>query len=254
MRRRAMSVLLELWLPALVVALWWWLSRDSQSLFFPPLSDILEQVRRVFLSGDGIERHVLPSLGHLFAGFAVASVAGVLAGVAIGSSRWVRAAVDPMIHLLRSLPPPALLPFAIIAFGIGAAMKIWIIAFTAFFPVLLNTIDGVRGRDPMSVEVARVYRISARRRFSAIVVPGALPQIFAGLRVGLQTSLLLMVVSELVASTGGIGFVILQAQQEFDTRAMWAGIVLLGVLGYLLNWLFGRLERRALRWYLEPRA
>lgn len=253
MRRRAASMLVELWLPVLIVALWWWLSRDSRSLFFPPLSDIVEQVRRVFLSGDGVERHVLPSLGHLFAGYSIASVAGILVGVAIGLSRWVSAAVEPLIHLLRALPPPAMLPFAIIAFGIGATMKIWVIAFTAFFPILLNTIDGVRGRDPLSVEVARVYRISARRRLSAIVVPGALPQIFAGLRVGLQTSLLLMVVSELVASTGGIGFVILQAQQEFDTTEMWAGIVLLGVLGYVLNWLFGLLERRALHWYLGAR-
>jgi ABC-type nitrate/sulfonate/bicarbonate transport system permease component len=133
-------------------------------------------------------------------------------------------------------------------------MKIWVIAFTAFFPVLLNTMDGVRGRDPVTVEVARAYRIPARLRFTSIVLPGALPQIFAGLRVGLQTSLLLMVVSELVASTGGIGFVILQSQQLFATPTMWAGIVVLGLLGYILNLLFGLVERRALRWYLAAQG
>jgi sulfonate transport system permease protein len=249
MRRRSGNLALELWLPVAVVALWWILSADSQSLFFPPLRDILDQVRQQFLSADA-KQNLWPSLAHLFAGFAVAAVAGVGLGVLLGVNRWVRAAVEPLVHFLRALPAPALLPFAIIAFGIGATMKIWVIAFTAFFPVLLNTMDGVRGRDPMTTEVARAYRIPGRLRFTSIVLPAALPQIFAGLRVGLQTSLLLMVVSELVASTGGIGFVILQSQQLFATATMWAGIVVLGVLGYMLNLLFNLAERRALRWYI----
>jgi sulfonate transport system permease protein len=249
MRRRLAGAGLELWLPVVLVALWWVLSSGSQSLFFPPLREIVEQVRSVFLSADAKD-NLLPSLGHLFAGFALASVAGVLLGVLLGVNHWVRAAVEPLVHFLRALPAPALLPFAIIAFGIGATMKIWVIAFTAFFPILLNTMDGVRARDPLTLEVARAYRVPAALRFTSIVLPGAMPQIFAGLRVGLQTSLLLMVVSELVASTGGIGFVILQSQQLFATPTMWAGIVVLGVLGYLLNWLFGLAERRALRWYV----
>lgn len=253
MRRRLSTVAWELWLPVALVATWWVLSADSRSLFFPPLRDIVEEVRRVFLSAEA-EQNLLPSLGHLFAGFALASVAGVLVGVLLGVNRWVRAAVEPLVHFLRALPPPALLPFAIIAFGIGSTMKIWVIAFTAFFPVLLNTMDGVRGRDPMTLEVARAYRIPRGVRFTSIVLPAAMPQIFAGLRVGLQTSLLLMVVSELVASTGGIGFVILQSQQLFATSTMWAGIVVLGVLGYVLNLLFGLAERRALRWYLGAQA
>lgn len=249
MRQRIAGAALELWLPVVLVAAWWVLSADSQSLFFPPLHDIVTQAREKFLSSEATD-NLLPSLGHLFAGFAIASVAGVLLGVLLGANRWVRAAVEPLIHFLRALPAPALLPFAIIAFGIGATMKIWVIAFTAFFPVLLNAMDGVRGRDPMTQEVARAYRVPAALRFTSIVLPAALPQIFAGLRVGLQTSLLLMVVSELVASTGGIGFVILQSQQLFATPTMWAGIVVLGALGYVLNLLFGLVERRALRWYL----
>jgi ABC-type nitrate/sulfonate/bicarbonate transport system permease component len=248
MKHRVGNFALELWLPVLIVALWWWLSSNSESLFYPPLKEILEQVREVFLSSQ-IDENVLPSLTHLFVGFALASVAGVLLGILLGLNRWVRAAVEPLVHFLRALPAPALLPFAIIAFGIGSAMKIWVIAFTAFFPILLNTIDGVRGRDPATIDVARAYRVQRWPRFASIVVPAALPQIFAGLRVGLQTALLLMVVSELVASTGGIGFVILQSQQVFDTPTMWAGIVVLGVLGYVLNWAFGRVERRVLGWY-----
>jgi ABC-type nitrate/sulfonate/bicarbonate transport system permease component len=98
--------------------------------------------------------------------------------------------------------------------------------------------------------VARAYRLTRRRRILAIVLPGASPQIMAGLRVGLQTAILLMVVSELVASTNGIGFFILQSQQQFDIANMWAGIIALGLLGYILNGAFGIVERRVLRWYV----
>jgi sulfonate transport system permease protein len=248
-RRRAGVLALELWLPVALVAGWWLLSENASSLYFPPLSTILSHFRETFLSSAGKE-HLQPSLAHLFAGFAIAAVAGVAGGVLIGLNRWARAACDPLIHFFRALPGPALLPFAIIAFGIGAAMKVWIIAFTTLFPVLLNTIDGVRNADPMAREVAQAYRIRPWRRVVAIVVPGAAPQIMAGLRVGLQTALLLMVVSELVASTSGIGFFILQSQQQFEIADMWAGIIALGLLGCILNGLFGIVERRVLRWYL----
>ena len=249
MRRRARILGLELWLPVVVVALWWTLSANSESLYFPPLETILQSFRDTFLSA-GAEEHLKPSLTNLALGYAIASVAGIVGGLLIGMNRWAAAALDPLVHFFRALPGPALLPFAIIAFGIGTTMKVWIIAFTALFPVLLNTIDGVRGTDTTATEVAHAYRLSRARRILAIVLPAASPQIMAGLRVGLQTAILLMVVSELVASTSGIGFFILQSQQQFEIANMWAGIVALGLLGCILNALFGLVERRVLRWYI----
>lgn len=249
MRRRARIVALELWLPVVVVAAWWTLSAGSQSLYFPPLETILEEFRATFLS-SGADEHLRPSLVNLGLGYGIAVVTGVVAGVLIGMNRWAAAALDPLVHFFRALPGPALLPFAIIAFGIGTTMKVWIIAFTSLFPVLLNAIDGVRGVDPTAREVARAYRLGRLRRIFAIVLPSASPQIMAGLRVGLQTAILLMVVSELVASTSGIGFFILQSQQQFEIADMWAGIVALGLLGCILNAAFGLVERRVLRWYI----
>jgi sulfonate transport system permease protein len=248
-KRRGRILALELWLPVVLVALWWLLTDNGKSLYFPPLREVLQHFSDTFLSSEAGD-HLKPSLTHLAAGFAIASVAGIAGGVLIGLNRWARAACDPLIHFFRALPGPALLPFAIIAFGIGAAMKVWIIAFATLFPILLNTIDGVRGADPIAREVADAYRLKPWRRIVTIVVPGASPQIMAGLRVGLQTALLLMVVSELVASTGGIGFFILQSQQQFEIADMWAGIIALGLLGCILNGLFGIVERRILRWYL----
>ena len=249
MKRRARILALELWLPVVAISAWWGLSANSDSLYFPPLETILQQFRDTFLSAGG-EEHLRPSLVNLALGYGIAAVAGVLGGVLIGMNRWASAALDPLVHFFRALPGPALLPFAIIAFGIGAAMKVWIIAFTSLFPILLNAIDGVRSTDTTAREVARAYRLGRLRAIVAIVVPGASPQIMAGLRVGLQTAILMMVVSELVASTSGIGFFILQSQQQFEIPSMWAGIVALGLLGCILNAAFGVLERRVLRWYV----
>jgi ABC-type nitrate/sulfonate/bicarbonate transport system permease component len=249
MTRRLRVLALELWLPVVLVAAWWVLSADSDSFYFPPLETILQKFRETFLSSNAGE-HLGPSLAHLGLGFLAAAVVGVGAGLLIGLNRWASATLDPLVHFFRALPGPALLPFAIIAFGIGAAMKVWIIAFAAVFPILLNTVDGVRSADPLAGEVARAYRLRRRREIFAIVLPGASPQIMAGLRVGLQTAILLMVVSELVASTDGLGFFILQSQQQFDIANMWAGIIALGLLGYILNGAFGIVERRVLRWYV----
>jgi ABC-type nitrate/sulfonate/bicarbonate transport system permease component len=239
MRRRLRTVALELWLP---------LSADSSSLYFPPLSEIMRHFGDTFLGGDA-GKTLRPSLTHLFLGYAIAIVVGVGGGVLIGMNRWAAAALDPLVQFFRALPPPALLPFAIIAFGIGSGMKVWIIAFASLFPILLNAIDGVRGTDATALAVVRAYRVKRPRAIAAVVVPGASPQIMAGLRVGLQTAILVMVVSELVASTDGLGFFILQSQQQFEIADMWAGIVALGLIGIVLNAVFALVERRVLRWY-----
>jgi ABC-type nitrate/sulfonate/bicarbonate transport system permease component len=253
MRRRVGRVGLEIWLPIVVVAVWWLASDGSTSLFFPPLRKIVQSFGDTFLNADGLKTNVVPSVTHLAVGYALAIVLGVGLGVVLALNRWVRDGANPLMHFLRALPAPALLPFAIVAIGIGASMKVAIIAFGAMFPILLNTLDGVRGIDPTVLDTCDSYRLSTRWRLRAVIVPGALPQIFTGLRVGLQVALLLMVVSEIVASTGGIGYLIIQSQQEFTTPKMWAGILLLGLLGYLLNLLFNVVERRALRWYFGAR-
>ena len=249
MRRRARTVALELWLPIAALALWWFLSKSSDSLYFPPLETILEHFSDTFLGAEAGE-HIRPSLTNLALGYAIAVLAGVLGGLLIGLNRWASATLDPLVHFFRALPAPALLPFAIIAFGIGTAMKVWIIAFSSLFPILLNAIDGVRNTDGTALDVARAYRLGRIRAIVSVILPGAAPQIMAGLRVGLQTAILLMVVSELVASTSGIGFFILQSQQQFEIADMWAGIVALGILGIVLNALFTLVERRVLHWYI----
>ena len=224
------------------------------SPFFPQPIKILERFAALWLPGDGeiltqsMTRDVLPSLGRMLLGFGITVVLAVALGVAIGLSRTFADYVDPIVQFLRAVPPPALIPVFLVLFGTGEQMRILLIAFGTAWPILLNTIEGVRGIEALKYETARVFRIGFADRLTRIVLPGAAPKILAGVRTSLALGLILMVISEMVASSSGIGFSILQAQRGFAFLDMWAGIVLLGLLGFLLNTLLTVVERRILAW------
>ena len=169
-------------------------------------------------------------------------------GVAIGRSRTLGDYVEPIIHFVRSIPPPALLPLLLVLLGIGDDMKVVLIAVGVFPPILLNTADGVRSIDPLYLDTAAVYRIPRFRRLTRVILPAAAPQIFAGLRISLSIAVILMVISELIAATNGVGFRILQAQRQFKMVDLWAGLVVLGAMGAALNAVLALIERRVLRW------
>jgi ABC-type nitrate/sulfonate/bicarbonate transport system permease component len=230
-------------------------------VFFPPPSEILQRFYEKWLSGPAgtlfltseVAEDVIPSLGRMFGGWFVAAVVGVVVGVLVGTRQAVADYVEPVVQFLRSIPPPALIPIFFILLGAGAWMRVSLIAFGSVWPILMNTIDGVRSVDRIQIETARAFGVGPVRRLARVVLPAASPKIFAGLRVGLGFALILMVVSEIVASTNGIGFGIVRAQRSFAIADMWAGIVLLGVLGYLLNAAFLVVEGRALAWHRGAR-
>ncbi|GHF35821.1 ABC-type nitrate/sulfonate/bicarbonate transport system permease component [Amycolatopsis bartoniae] len=237
----------EFTLPVVLVLVWWWSSQHTTSYFFPPLSIILERFHEVWLF-DRFASDFLPSLGNLLGGYLVAVLAGVALGVLLGLTRWIRETVNPVLQFLRALPATALLPLAIGLLGIGSSMKVAVIFLGALWPILLNTIDGVRGIDPTVWDVARSYRVSWRHRIAHIVLPGAAPQIFVGLRASLSVAVILLLASELYGSSSGVGHFILQAQRQFAIGDMWAGMVLLGILGYLLNLALQLVDRKVLAW------
>jgi ABC-type nitrate/sulfonate/bicarbonate transport system permease component len=153
------------------------------------------------------------------------------------------------------MPPPALLPISIILVkSIGDRQKISFIAFFCIFPVLLNTIDGVRSIDPTLIETARSYGVPRLQRIRRLVLPAALPQIMAGMRNSLALAVIIMVLAEYYSSTSGIGYVMLISKNTFQLGPMWAAIVLIGVLGYLLNLVFLLVERHVLAWHRGWRA
>jgi len=240
----------QLILPASLLVLWWLWSERSGSIYFPPLSKILVTFKDEWL-GSGFLQEAIPSLRNLVIGYSVGVFLGVIVGVVVGLIMPIQSVLSPLIEFGRAMPPPAVLPFAILVFGIGSTMTIGIISFGIVFVVLLNTIDGVRSIDPTMQEMAKAYRFRRRDRLTALIMPAASPSIVAGMRTALSLGLLMMIVSEMAASTRGIGFYTLQAEENFNYRDMWAGMILLAIIGYILNLLFDRFERRVLFWQVR---
>ena len=235
-------------LPIILLAAWWFASADSTDFFFPPLSEILTALKDEWF-GPRLLDDVVPSVLRLLAGFAVAIVIAISLGVLIGTSRTVRGMLEPVLEFFRAIPPPVLVPIFILLFGIGDGMKVIVIAFGCMWPILLNTVEGVRAVDSVLSDTARVYRITGSARLRKLVLPSASPQIYAGLRQGLSVAIILMVISELFAASNGLGFAVVQAQRSFAIPETWAGMLMLGLLGFLLAMLFKVVENRQLAWY-----
>ncbi|MCD4851834.1 ABC transporter permease [Arthrobacter sp. AK01] len=238
--------------PVLLLTAWWLLSENSTDPFFPPLRTILVRFQELWLF-EHFQSDVLLSLGNLFVGFAIAAVAGVGIGFATALVPTVRWMVDPLIHFLRGIPPVALVPIFISLIGFGPEMRVASIALAALFPTMIATVDGIRSVSNDLMDVARVYRLSRKERLLNVLLPAATPQIFSGLQVSLQVAFIVMIASEMLGSSQGIGAMTLLAQQSFMTADMWAGILLLGVIGFLVNVLFGLLKHRVLSWYIGSR-
>jgi ABC-type nitrate/sulfonate/bicarbonate transport system permease component len=251
-RRRLLGTGLEVTVPILLLVAWGLWSASSENYYYPPLTEILETFANTWLF-ERVGSDVVPSLTRMFGGYAIAIVLGIGLGMAIGLSRRGRIASAPIVEFLRAIPPPALLPFAILVIGVGASMKVFIIAFVCLWPILLNTVDGVMGVDQTLRETTRVYPITPVDRIRNVVLPAASPQIFAGMRTSLSLALIMMVISEMVASTNGIGYFVLESQRTFAIPEMWSGIILLGILGYILNLGFVLVERKLLRWHRGAR-
>ncbi|RFU38318.1 ABC transporter permease [Actinomadura logoneensis] len=260
---RALRAVLDRWLVfALAVGAWEWGARAAHDTFFPPPSEIVGRMHQLWFSA-GADRffltktatgNIFPSLGRMAVAFALSAITGVLLGMLLGRSERVYAYVDPVFQFARAIPPPAIVPLFMVLMHIGSSMQITSIVFSAVWPVLINTADGARAVDPLQVESARVFRLSPMARLRRLILPSALPKIFAGLRLSLSLSLILMVFSELLPGTeNGLGFQLTDAQSRTDLPTVWAIVVLLGILGYVLNTVLTAVERRALAWHLAAR-
>lgn len=222
--------------------------RDTTGLF-PPLSAVLVAVSELLLS-DALTEDILPSVARALAGFVVGSALGIALGVVLGWWRALHPWTTAALEFLRSVPVPALVPLAVVLYGSTNPMKIGIIALGAFWPVLINTVDGIRRVEAGYIESARVYTSgSSLPILGRVVLPAATPQIMIGLRIGLAISLILMVVSEMFGASSGLGYLILQAQRLYALTSMYAGVVILAVIGLLLTALFSAVEKRAMFWF-----
>nr|WP_155998906.1 ABC transporter permease [Streptomonospora sp. PA3] len=247
---RALQIVL---LPILLIGLWWAASIASGVYYLPTPGEIAATFVEVWGS-QRLADDVLPSVGRLFGGFALGTVGGVGLGIVLGLSSRIRAVLEPVLEFFRAIPPPVLVPLLMLFVGVNTTMKLAVIVSGCIWPILLNTIEGVRAVDPVLIDTCRCYGIRGRRWLTTLVLRSASPQIMAGMRQGLSIAIILMVISEMFASSSGLGYTIIQFQRTFAIPEMWSGILLLGLLGFLLSVLFGFAERKVLKWYNGVRA
>ena len=233
---------------AALVALWWaashagWVSR-----VFLPTPEATAASLAEGLRGD-LLGYTLATVGRMLEGWLLASVFGVVLGAAIGVSPSVRAWVQPTLEFIRPLPASALLPLAISIFGLNPAMVLFVVAFGAMWPVLLATVHGFAAVEPRLSEVARCLQMPRAAFVWKIGLPNAMPDILAGMRLSMTISLIVAVVGEMIASQSGLGQAILLAARAFRASELFAGIVLLGLIGFTSNALLSIAEKKLLRW------
>lgn len=239
--------LMALLVPAVIITAWYVASSGSTAPYYPPLSKILETLSHDWLSSH-LETDLLPSMLDLLYGLLIAGGVGVFIGAVIGSSPLLYRAMLPMLDVLRSTPGVALVPVAIAILGLGDKSEIAVIAFVSLWPILLNSIDGVRRYRLMYHDMILNERLTDLQAFRYVLIPGATAEILAGFYTAISIGLLVMVASEFYSSTRGIGFYLVHAQNTFDIPATYAGAIVLGIIGYLLARLFRAIESRILKW------
>ena len=234
----------------LLLLLLWQVSalRWVSSTNWPPVTEVARALVAGLRSGELLQ--VFGStLWRMATGFALGSAAGVVLGLAMGSLPRVNAALRPLVELVRPIPIPAIIPPLILLLGIDHAMKVFIVAFACFFPVLVNTIGGVRSVDRTALDVARTLQVGRLRTQLQVVLPTSLPYILAGLRISLALALIVSVVAEMIAGSEGVGYYIMTMQFAMRASDMYAAIVLLAALGYGLNRAVLAVEHRLLHWW-----
>lgn len=235
--------------PTLLLVLWEALARlgtIDQRLFSRP-SLIIEVMLPLLRSGE-LVRHTLVSIQRIVLGFLCGAVPGIVLGLSMGLFPPVRAALMPLISSTFPIPKLAIMPLILIVFGLGEASKVFTIAIGVFYLVLLNTVTGVLSIDPIYMDVARNFGASRRQFYLTIALPGSLPMMFTGLRLGMGTALLLIVAAELSAAQAGVGWMIWRAYDMFDIERMFSALITLAVLGYLFGAAIDWLERLVIPW------
>jgi len=242
------SAVLLVALPAILIAIWWVATIGNTNYLVPTPGTLINAFFDTWF-GARFQADMLPSIGRLLGGIAGSIIIGVALGLLVGSFRTLRQITEPILEFFRAVPPPVIVPLMGLILGITDEMKIAVIIFGSMWPILLNTIEGVRATDEVQRDTALSYGLSRADRLRYLILPAASPQIMAGIRQSLSIALILMVISEMTYSSSGLGFAIVQFQRNFAIPQMWSGILVLGLIGLALSLLFQFVERRILAWY-----
>jgi NitT/TauT family transport system permease protein len=248
-RRRLIELTLTLSAPLILLLIWETLSRTERidPIFWPPPSTLWDTFVSLVQDGRLVE-DVRVSTFRILAGFAIGAIPGVLLGLAMGLFWPIRVFLMPIASAVYAIPKIAILPLVIIAFGTGEESKLAIIALSIFFLVVLNTMSGVMTIDPSFKDVARNFGANRLELFYTVAFPGALPAIFTGLRLALGFALIVIVGTEFVSQTSGVGRLVWESWQTLAIKKMYVGLIVIGLMGYVLTLGLDLLEKLVLPW------
>jgi ABC-type nitrate/sulfonate/bicarbonate transport system permease component len=239
------------WLAFGALLLFWEITARAAptlQLYIPPLSQTLRALGQLLLSG-AIAKHLGVSLIRFSAGYLLAAAIAVLLGIVLGYFHWLHVCLEMLIEFLRPMPSVAIIPVAVLMLGIGDSMIVAVTVYASMWPILINTIDGVRHIESTLVDTGRSFGLGRGRILWQIILPGASPYIVTGLRIGLSIALILVTTAEMIVGSNGLGFFILDEERSMNSANMYAGIIVVAVLGYALNRGFLTLEAKAMKWH-----
>jgi ABC-type nitrate/sulfonate/bicarbonate transport system permease component len=244
----------------LFFVLWWGVSllnahvlKVFNPILLPAPDEVLRAGIKMAASGE-LLKHITASLSRVVWGFSIAAALGIVVGTVLGRSRLLEHLVEPMLEMLRPIPPLAFLPMMVLWFGIGEASKVAFITYAAFFPIFTTTIEGIKYVDPILIRAASSLGASERQIFWHVVLPAATPNIITGMRLAFGLSFFVIVAAEFIAADSGLGFLINDARTFFLVSNMLLGAAVIGIIGVLANVLLRKLEGRLLRWRKESRG
>jgi NitT/TauT family transport system permease protein len=252
---RLRTPLLAVLFPAAVLVVWHFSTYGLKYSLIPPPSEVALALWDLAFGGindDAYSRtlhlHLLASLSRVYGGFAIALAVALPLGLIIGRVALVRQVLDPTLQVLRPIPVTAWLPLAMIMFGLGPRSAFFLVCLGAFYPILINTIFGVRAVDPRLFEAASMLGCHGTKQFFRVVLPASLPAIFTGLRLGLGFAWVVIVVGEMTGVQTGLGAIIMEARQLSRTEIVICGMIVIGIAGFISDRLVMLLGRRLLRW------
>jgi ABC-type nitrate/sulfonate/bicarbonate transport system permease component len=215
--------------------------------FFPAPSSVLVVLIDMLWSGE-LVTHTLVSLRRLALGTLIGGVPALVLGIAMGLNRWVRAVVDPLVAATYPIPKSAILPLALLIFGLGEGSKIFMVAVGVFFPVVINATTGVLEINRIYLDVGRNYKASRWNTFWTIALPGALPVIMTGFKLGIGIGLVLIAIAEMIGAKSGLGYMIWTAWETFSVEQMYVGLFMIAIIGFVLTVALNELERVIIPW------
>ena len=215
--------------------------------FFPAPSSVIATMIDMLWSGELIS-NTLVSLRRLALGALIGGVPALILGIAMGLNRWVRAVFDPLIAATYPIPKSAILPLALLIFGLGEASKIFMVAVGVFFPVAINSTTGVLGISSIYLDVGRNYKANRWKTFWTIALPGALPVIMSGFKLGIGIGLILIAIAEMIGAKSGLGYMIWTAWETFSVEQMYVGLFMIAIIGFVLTVALNELERLIIPW------